>query len=665
MLLCLLSLVLADAPKPATLQRGVRESSLDIWRPWKDADKIYVMVGLPDGSEELFLVDTGASVSVLNTDVAKRLGIQGRDTGEFLQGLGGAAPWIQATLPTIKLGDFTLTGVDVAVGVPGVPDLAGVLPIAGILGNNIWSNFTMVVDYPADLLELYKKNAYKVPRKAHPMSYDGYQPATTMVVRAEKDGKVEEAEVLLEIDTGAHDLLFAGVTGEPFRPVSSVGVEPVLGVGADLDSLPEADFLQLTRHIPVTTLRLGPHDVDFEQEARWLGADGATSRPTNMRGLIGYEVFKNHRLVLDYPGQRLVLEDSKVHPARDFDAVAAYLQRELELHGQAPERALVRARLQIGSDDISGARKSVEEALQKLPDNVELRVMLARIQRYEGQIEEAITTLRDLDPKQVSDEGEWLAFINALVLSGHTEEALRRAEAALNLPEIQDYQGEFLVAVSDALLANGKLAQAAAAIDEATRISGGRNGHLLRKARIAYAEQDRYGTIVVLRRLMDIYPLNGVPMWLYALMSQPRDQETFAVDLETALARLHPGDQPWDFAGAAWQIIGQKEKAKAALDAGYARDCEDLDGSERANCDAWYWSLGEQRPEEAQARIQEALKDQPTNSAFEDTATVVALAAKKPAEALAHARRAAVLSPDDPYLLWQLSRLEATYPKEK
>ncbi|HNC97636.1 MAG TPA: tetratricopeptide repeat protein, partial [Myxococcota bacterium] len=358
------------------------------------------------------------------------------------------------------------------------------------------------------------------------------------------------------------------------------------------------------RHIPVTTLRLGPHDVNFNEEARWLGADGATSRPSNMRGLIGYEVFKNHRLVLDYPGQHLVLEDSKVHPARDFDAVAAYLQRELDLHGQAPERALVRARLQIGSDDIPGARKSVEEALQKLPDNVELRVMLARIQRYEGQIEEAITTLRDLDPKQVSDEGEWLAFINALVLSGHTEEALRRAEAALNLPEIEDYQGEFLVAVSDALLANGKLAQAAAAIDEATRISGGRNGHLLRKARIAYAEQDRYGTIVVLRRLMDIYPLNGVPMWLYALMSQPRDQETFAVDLETALARLHPGDQPWDFAGAAWQIIGQKEKAKAALEAGYARDCADLDGSERANCDAWYWSLGEQRPEEAQARIQ-------------------------------------------------------------
>lgn len=105
MFFLLLASALAQNPVAASIAPGApRSVSLDLWRPWAGADKIYVMAGLPDGSSELFLVDTGASVSVLNEDVAKRLGITATDGGGTIQGLGGTVPWMRASIPSIELG---------------------------------------------------------------------------------------------------------------------------------------------------------------------------------------------------------------------------------------------------------------------------------------------------------------------------------------------------------------------------------------------------------------------------------------------------------------------------------------------------------------------------------------------------------------------------------
>jgi tetratricopeptide (TPR) repeat protein len=635
---------------------------MDLWRPYKDADKVYVMVELPDKSQELFLVDTGASISVLNEEVAERLKLNTQNTGGMIQGLGGSVPWIQTTVSSLKIGDFTLEAVDMAVGVPGVPDRAGALPVAGILGNNVWGNFVLVVDYPADVLELHLQHAYRIPKKSAPLLFDGYQALTPIYIEAQKDNQRVSDALFLEVDTGAHDLLIAGRTGEAYRDITTLGLEPILGVGADLDSLPESEFLQQTRRIPVSSIEFASRRLDYQTSARWVGSDGPSNRPNNLSGLIGYQVFRDYRLVLDFPGQHILLEPSRYAP-RDFDAVGEYLKRELQFHGEDPNRADIRAWLQLADDDLTGATATIDAALKVQPDNISLRVLKGRILRYEGKLEEALIVLRGLSPLQMEEEGEWVAFINTLALAGYKEEALQRAEAALNDPAFKEadalIQSELLVALSDALVMLGRYSAAAAAIDDANALSGARNGHMLRKARIAYMEGDRYGAIVSLRRLMEVYPLNGVPFWLYGTLVEQQDQETYQQDMAYALQRLHPGDQPWDFVGAGLSLIGDKAGAKKAFQEGYQRDCMDLEGSDRANCDAWYWALARERLEEANVRIQEALADDPRNSSYLDTAAVVAWARGDKAGAIEAARKAALLSPEDPYLLWQLSRLES------
>ncbi len=645
--------------KPAEVVLGGPESTeLDLWRPWKDAEKVFVMVGLPGGSQELFMVDTGASVSVISQAVADRIGLTVDGERGIISGLSGTVPWMSARIPRIQLGEFQLNGVEVAVGVPGVPEHAGALPVAGILGNNVWSNFVCVLDYPADVLELHLATAWRPIRRSSRLVFDGAQFLTLARVDARLGEERVRADVVLEIDSGAQDLILAGESGRAFVDVSTRGVEPVVGLGADLDRLPEADLLKVTRRVPVTRVRTGGQRVPYDAQARWLDSEGRTDLVAATPGLLGYAVYADYRVVLDAPHQRFSLTRSRREP-RDFEAVRAWLDLVRERHGDDPAYAAVRARLLAGLDDLAGARAEVDRGLQARPDDPELAVLLARVLRHDGDHAGSLAALGRLTPAQLMEEDEWIAYINSLVLVGRIDEAVTAAQAAVDaLDVVHVDRGEYLIAVSDALVGAGRTSEAAAQLDEAGLASQSRSAHLLRRARIAEIDGDRYGAIVPLQHLIRILPIDGRPMWLYGLLAQPPDHARYTSDVTAALARLHPGDEPWDFVGAGYAAVGDPERSQEALRAGYARDCEALpEGASRKNCDAWYWALGGERLDDAERRITEALAEAPSSAAFLDTAAVVALAAGRRDEAIAHARSAALQLPDDAYTLWQLSRV--------
>jgi len=648
-------------PRAELVLGGARSTSLDLWRASPGAEKIYVLARLPDGADALFLLDTGASISVIHREIAERLGLPVTTLDGRIEGLSGSVPWQRAVIPKIQLGDFQLNALDVAVDVPGVPTMAGALPIAGILGANVWMNFTCVIDYPADRLDLYAPGALAVPKRAAPLVVDGQHAYTPVKVRA-ADGT--QATVVLEVDTGANDLLFSGKTGEPFRGASTQGVEPVLGIGADLDSLPLASFLQVTRRVPLDRIRIGGQTVQHPGHAKWYGADDPPdSGRLVLPGLLGYYPMSAYAAVLDFPGQRFLLKKSTSVPRR-FDANAAYLALETARYGADPVRAAIRGRLQYVSGDAAGARATVTEALKVRPDDVEVAALLSWIQRNDQEWDASNATLAAMAPHALAAEGEWVAYIDSLILAGETDRALGAASDALAAaaPDA-DGRDDLLVALSDALLASGKPGQASAAVAEAASISNGGSAHLIRKARVAIAEGDRYGAMVNTRELIGVYPLNGVPLWLQATLAAPQDVPTLLSDIATALGRLHPGDEPWDFVGAALVTAGKTAEGREALAKGYARDCVPVpEGPERANCDAWYWGLGGERLDEAQARIDLALAGSAWNSAFHDTAATVAFAAGRGEDARRHALLAARLSPGDPYLLWQIDRIDAKFP---
>lgn len=655
----------ADPSAPAQLViSNIRSTTLDLWRPYPDSDKVLVPVTLPGGAQELFVVDTGAATSVITKEAADRLGLDPAESSGYLQGLSGTVEWSRTRVPKMQLGGFTLQAVDVAVGVAGVPDQIGPLPIAGILGNNVWSNFVCVLDYPADRMELYLPDAWKPRGKTSPMAYRDGAVLTPVRLTAEAaDGTRARGEMALEVDTGAADLLLMGAVGEPLRAVTTTGEEPIFGVGADLDKIPDRQILQVTRRAHITEVEAGGRTMTVKVPAAWLCADGGCGEGgLRMPGLLGYSVFGHERVTFDFPGSRFQIAQTR-GPERQFDALGAWLTQEAATHGEDPHRAQLRAGVLWAKGDKAGAGAAIRKALEALPGDPALTCAKARLQRLEGDYAGANVTLEQLPPAQLVEEGEWVSYIDGLVLDGRGADALRIAREALAGAGTDDKE-DYLVALSDALLASGDTQAASAAIDEANRASlRGDSAHLLRKARIATAAGDRYGAMVALRSLIEVIPLRGQPIWWYGLLVQGADLDTFRADLTKAMGRLHAEDQPYDFVGAAWAAVGDMDRARVALAAGQARDCTPLTvGPERDNCDAWYLALDRHDLPGATAAIGRALAADPSNSSYLDTAAVVALANGDLPSALGAARQAARLQPDDPYLLWQLSRIEALAP---
>lgn len=630
----------------------------DLWRAYPGSDKVFVEVGLPDGSKGLFLLDTGAAVSVVNDDAAKRLGLESTSDGGRVAGLSGSVPWHRATLPSVDFGQgFVVDNIEVAVGVPGVPQAAGAIPVDGILGHNVWSKFVLVVDYPADRVELHRPGTYKARGKGQRVQVSQNRVALDVGITAVRGEERVQAPVSIEIDTGAAETSLWCQTGEPFRAVSSLGVEPVVGIGASLDRVPDFQFLTETRRIPATELVVAGRKLKRAEPIRWSSPDDPGADVCGVsRGLLGYRPLGDWRVVLDYPGQKLVLEPPRKR--RVFDAAKAWLAADAAVDPLGTSHPGVRAKVLVQHGDEAEARALVLRALQDRGAQPDLVVLASRIDRYDGEDAAAIDRLSGLSPVELVEEGAWGELIGGLVALGRVSEALQRAEAALALP-IEDPQvrQELLVGLSDALLAAGRPVEAERALDDAIAVDRGGSGFLFRRAMVSLEAGDRYGAITTLRNLLDLYPIGGQAMWLYAAALEPQDRVTFRNDVARAVARLHPGAEPLDFVGASLVSVGEGVQGAETLAAGYERDCVPFRrGAARDNCDAWYWALGGERLDDADRSIRRAVAKEPKNSAFRDTAAVVAAARGEFARASEEARQAARLSPDDPYLIWQARR---------
>jgi hypothetical protein len=79
-------------PQPSPTYIGPDKVTVDLLRPGKSVaarQRIYVQAKLPNGELGVFLVDTGAGVSVLSEDLAEKLGLSiERDWGS-VEGLWG------------------------------------------------------------------------------------------------------------------------------------------------------------------------------------------------------------------------------------------------------------------------------------------------------------------------------------------------------------------------------------------------------------------------------------------------------------------------------------------------------------------------------------------------------------------------------------------------
>lgn len=635
---------------------GPDRSEIDILRPEPGYPRIFVQARLPDGSDGLFLVDTGADASVLQPATVERLGLAVREGWSTVEGLSGRHE-VGLAVADLRLGEMSIPDVEFAVGVRGVSEHVGFLPLDGILGNNVWSRFVVEIDYPADLLVLHRPGTVRLPGRPDVLFYDGQHVHSPLTVTTRTDPPVTST-FLAQIDTGAGQLTVCAGTGAAFRHAYTEGLEELRGLGAS-ETLPPFRFLEITRRVPVGRVRLGGRQVTVDTSARWLAfQDLATeSCPNGLRALLGHEYLAGHRVFFDYQGARFAVVKSRRKP-RALNGHAVVLKQDLLRHGDDPTRSAWRAKLLVGAGAYDEAKELLEAAIARGGDDAstaEARVLLARILRHRGELEAVWEVLRPLPAAALVDEGEIVGTVNGLLFENRSDDAHALAlEAVAARPD----DGWAHVALADVLLHRGDADGAREALHRAAEIEGFPDAHLLRRARVALAAADRYGAMAHVRKLLQLYPFGGEFLWFYALLLEDeQDAGTFRHDMRSAMARLHPDRRPLDFQVAAHRALGEHEEALALMRVGIERHCEPMEAAARANCRAWFHALAGHQLDAALHDIERALRDTGPRSDFLDTKAMVHLARGELDRAHEAAWAAARLSPDDVYMLWQAERI--------
>jgi hypothetical protein len=119
----------------------------------------FAVTGLISGAPRLFIVDTGASATLIRDAVVHELAIpvDGNDANATrVNGLGAIGPLIENVVPgELSFGGLSYRGRSVAVGrMAALGDSQQ--QIAGLLGDDVLSQFDVEFDFPARRLTFYR-----------------------------------------------------------------------------------------------------------------------------------------------------------------------------------------------------------------------------------------------------------------------------------------------------------------------------------------------------------------------------------------------------------------------------------------------------------------------------------------------------------------------------
>jgi hypothetical protein len=253
---------------------------------------LFIMVTV-GGLERLWVLDTGAGMSVLNMAFAKELGLELE--GELKgQGAGGTVHASLTTLPP-----YSLKGIQFKEQMVAVIDMEELvrrigLDIVGILGFDFLSRFVTKVDYSNELVSFYEPGKFEYT--GHGQVLDIHISHSQFGVQATLDG-THTGNWLFDLGAGTTHL-----DGRYARREGYADQAGVLGMGhgagneyqlkqVECDSMQFAGF---TVHEPEISFSYGGTDTTFTADRI---------------GVLGNSLFRNFVLYCDYANERLIVEE--------------------------------------------------------------------------------------------------------------------------------------------------------------------------------------------------------------------------------------------------------------------------------------------------------------------------------------------------------------------
>lgn len=274
--------------------------------PFDDAfGLVFFEATIGDSGPLSFMLDTGFDVSVLNTDVAARLGLKAAEVKS--EAAPGGAVEVGALPPaTLSIGALRVEGLRLST-VPLTP-LAGFVgrPLDGVLGHDVLASRVVEIDYPERRLRFRSAEGYQHegPGQVLPVTF---QDSQALVIAGVEMPGGRTVFAPFKLDTGSLDL--AGLNFNFVRDGHLIAADvPELhvrgiAVGGDTEG----------RLFRAAALVLGIDRVERPLLGYTVDSAGFENRPD--AGTLGGALLSRHRLILDYPRSRIILEGGSRGPA--------------------------------------------------------------------------------------------------------------------------------------------------------------------------------------------------------------------------------------------------------------------------------------------------------------------------------------------------------------
>jgi hypothetical protein len=355
-------------------------------------------VSVRAGSSEplSFILDTGASATVVNRTVAERLGLALQSSEDARTG-GGSVQTASASGITLSVGNASLPDLTiVAIDLSGLHAGLG-RPVDGILGYDIFHRYVVEIDYAANTVRLHDPTEYRYAGAGDilPIVIEDQVPfAQVQVLRP--DGDAVDAK--LEFDTGQTGAM---TLVKPYVDTNQL-VAPQqarlrIRTGAILSGGVTADVVR------VAGIRLGRFlvtnpVVSITPDVEGAGVSGGTV------GLLGGEVLRRFTVTVDYSRSRIILE-----PNVELDAPMEFDMSGMSLAAVSSDPSMFRVRTLIEQSPATDAGVAVGDLLMSIDGTPVQAVTLNDIRqrfkvpgkrfaltlrRGDSMIELAITTRR-------------------------------------------------------------------------------------------------------------------------------------------------------------------------------------------------------------------------------------------------------------------------------
>lgn len=253
---------------------------------------IFVQVRVNKSAPLPFILDTGASYTVIKQNRAQSLGLKLEQKESEFEG-EPVAKGVRLSLPGVELIDQTIVAAPTAMLEPSVGRA-----VEGVLGYDIFRNFVVEIDYAAQRINLYEAASYKYRggSESIPLMIEDNTPFVHAQI-IQPEGKSYEGKFM--IDTGANSALniFGGFDTAhgiskslpKLLQTTSVGVSGRRG--ASIGRINEIRLGSFKIKNPVVSLAPVRPDSDD------LGD-----------GEIGAELLRRFKVIVDYSRQRIILE---------------------------------------------------------------------------------------------------------------------------------------------------------------------------------------------------------------------------------------------------------------------------------------------------------------------------------------------------------------------